>query len=460
MDYILFSCVILACYVLLYLWLRRTGRAENVPWRLWAAVILLLSIGGVYTEMAGRAASREVQEMVEGFPPTYAVEVERMGHAHLPSDAAADNPIYLAIIEAQIRWERVNSSIADIYTMRKTKEGKNILVVDSETDYDRNGKFEGEREQRTPIGEEYEKVIPALEKAFAGTAGFMSQPYSDKWGNWVSAFAPLRNEKGEVEGVLGVDYPAENWTEAIAMARRHSMVVIGLLALIFGASSAAISVLQTQIIVRGRLEQEVLEIREREQSRLGQDLHDDLGQQLTGIGMLSQRISAKLAKENHALAAEASELTGFIKDAVLTARNMARSFYPVELEGGGIKRALEDFAHRTQKLTEIECTAQISPEFTVSKDAAIHVYRLAQEAVSNTIKHAQATKVSIVGAIENGKRILTITDNGKGIQEATKGKQGIGLHLFQYRARLIGADIVIKNVTEGTGCQVCCRFHS
>jgi signal transduction histidine kinase len=288
----------------------------------------------------------------------------------------------------------------------------------------------------------------------------MSEPYSDKWGDWVSAFTPLRNAKGEVEGILGVDYPAASWTNAIAMARQHSMLVIGLLAVIFGASSAAISTLQTQILMRSRLEQEVLEIREREQSRLGRDLHDDLGQQLTGIGMLSQRISSKLAKEAHALEGDAAELTGFIKDAVITARNMARSFYPVELEGGGIRRALEDFAARTRKLTEIDCTAEIQPEFTASKEAAIHVYRLAQEAVSNTVKHAQATRVTIVGSIENGHRLLTITDNGKGIQKSNTGKQGIGLHLFQYRARLIGANVEVKNVTEGTGCQVRCVFHS
>ncbi|MEI6714189.1 MAG: histidine kinase [Verrucomicrobiota bacterium] len=459
MDYTIFTIVIITCYSAFYIWLKRTGRSESFPWGLWLILLGLLGFGWIYTESAGKAASHEVQEMVEGFPPTYAQEVQRMGHAKLPNNANPQDPIYLAIIEAQIRWEQVNPSVADIYTMRKTPEGKNILIVDSETDYNRDGKFEGEREQRTPIGEVYDKEIPALEKAFNGVAAFMDEPYSDKWGHWVSAFTPLYNAKGEIEGVLGVDYPAENWIDAIRTARNHSMIVLGLLALMLGASSAVVLVLQNQITVRARLEQEVLEIREREQSRLGQDLHDDLGQQLTGLGMLSQRIAGKLATENHFLSESAAELTTYIKEAIVTARNMARSFYPVELEGGGIKRALEDFAQRTRKLTSIDCTSQFDPEFSVTKDASIHVYRLVQEAVSNTIKHAKATKISIVGTVRNGVQKLSITDNGIGLNEANKGKQGIGLHLFQYRARLIKAEVTVANVVSGTGCEVTCVFH-
>jgi len=149
--------------------------------------------------------------------------------------------------------------------------------------------------------------------------------------------------------------------------------------------------------------------------------------------MLSQRISSKLTAEAHPLAESASELTNFIKEAILTARNMARSFYPVELEGGGITRAIEDFAQRTRKLTGLDCTVRFDPDFVVDKDAAIHVYRLTQEAVSNTVKHAKATKVTILGTVQNRVKILTITDNGKGIDESLKSKQGIGLHLFQYR---------------------------
>jgi hypothetical protein len=103
MDYLIFSAVILTSYVGLFFWLKRTGRAEKTPWRLWLATAGLLTLGGLYTESAGRSASRDVQGMVEGFPPTYAVEVERLGHAQLPNNASQDTPIYQAIVDAEIR---------------------------------------------------------------------------------------------------------------------------------------------------------------------------------------------------------------------------------------------------------------------------------------------------------------------------------------------------------------------
>jgi len=228
MDYAIFSAVIIASvFGTLRLAKTHGPHLSRFPGYFGLLLFGLLGFGWIYTEYAGKAASREVQDMVEGFPPTYAQEVQRMGHAKLPSNADPNDPIYLAIIEAQIRWEQVNDSISDIYTMRKTADGKNIIIVDSETDYDRNGKFEGEREQRTPIGEVYDKDIPALEKAFSGVPGFVDSPYSDKWGNWVSAFTPLFNEKGEVEAILGVDYPAESWLDAIRSSRNHSMIALG-----------------------------------------------------------------------------------------------------------------------------------------------------------------------------------------------------------------------------------------
>ena len=459
LDYLIFSVGIIAIYFSLHLWLRKTNRANGIPWPLWLALGLLLGIGWLITDYAGTEARKDIQKMVQGFPPTYARETERMGHAQLTTTTSQDDPIYKAIIDAQIRWEKANTSIADIYTMRKTPEGKIVFIVDSETDYDRDGQFKGEREQRTPIGQAYEKNIPELHRAFEGFEEFVQQPYKDEWGFWVSAFVPLYDARGNQEGVLGVDYPAESWLEAIRDARNHSMIIIGFLALILGASCTVVIIIQNQMVVHSRLEQELIDIQEREQSRLGQDLHDDLGQQLTGIGMMSQRIATKLTSEQHPIAQSATELSGFIKDAIVTARNMARSFYPVELEGGGIRRAIEDFAQRTRKLSGIECIANIDANFSVTRDVAIHVYRLVQEAVNNAVKHGKPSRILIDAAIHNGVQTLTITDNGKGIDDAAKKNPGIGLHLFEYRAKIINADIEISNVPNGKGCRVHCVFQ-
>jgi hypothetical protein len=110
------------------------------------------------------------EKMMCGYVPTYAEELARMGHAQLTLETAADDPGYLAMIDAEKRWLAANTSIADIYTFRKRADGKIVLLVDSETDYDRNGSIEGEREQRTAIGEVYEEATPFLELAFEGWA--------------------------------------------------------------------------------------------------------------------------------------------------------------------------------------------------------------------------------------------------------------------------------------------------
>jgi signal transduction histidine kinase len=220
--------------------------------------------------------------MLEGFPPTYAQEVERMGHAGITTNTSPNDPAYLAIIAAQLRWERVNPSIADIYTMRKLPDGHNALIVDSETDYDRNGKFEGDREQRTPIGEVYEKQIPALEQAFAGTPAFMDEPYSDRWGNWVSAFVPMRDAQGRVEAVLGVDYPGANWIHAKSRARLNAMSIVCILAIFLGASSTVIALLRADLRNRKLAEQRVsqmnseLEQRVRERTAELESTHQKL----------------------------------------------------------------------------------------------------------------------------------------------------------------------------------------
>lgn len=247
MDYLLFSVGVVAGFALLHRWLRRRGHLEKHPLRTWAGLIALLAIGGWYANFQEEAAYARVREMLEGFPPTYAQELERMGHARIALDTPPDDPGYLALIEAEKRWLKANPSVADIYTMRRRPDGQVVLVVDSETDYDHNGAIEGEREQRTKIGEVFEKEIPALDRALAGTAGFMDRPYSDRWGDWVSAFVPLRDASGRVEAVCGVDYPAARWFAARDHARRPAMAIVLVIAVVFAAARAIIALLQSDL---------------------------------------------------------------------------------------------------------------------------------------------------------------------------------------------------------------------
>jgi hypothetical protein len=132
------------------------------------------------------------------------------------------------MIEAEKRWLLANRSVNDIYTYKRDPDGTVRLIVDSETDYDHNGRFEGEREQRTAIGEAYPDTTETLKAAFAGRCEFDPEPYTDRWGTWVSAYSPVHDARGRIDAVLGVDFDARHWQGVIEHAR---LVAIGYLLL-------------------------------------------------------------------------------------------------------------------------------------------------------------------------------------------------------------------------------------
>ncbi|MEO8615330.1 MAG: PAS domain S-box protein [Luteolibacter sp.] len=218
--------------------------------------------------------------------------------------------------------------------------------------------------------------------------------------------------------------------------------------------------LRNEIAERGRLEEEILQISEREQMRIGLDLHDDLGQQLVGIGMLAQVLSNDLKAESHPRAEDVTKLQTCLAASLATTRNLAKSFYPVELEHAGLIPALEDLARRTTALTKVACKVTTNGEFPVEKSFEIHLYRIVQESISNALKHGRAGKIGIHCFKTGLSQSLTITDNGSGFNEEDIDYQkGMGLCLFQYRARLIGATITVRRGNNG-GCIVACTLPS
>lgn len=208
---------------------------------------------------------------------------------------------------------------------------------------------------------------------------------------------------------------------------------------------AAMQTLRGEIAERQRLEEEILEMNERQQKRIGQDLHDDLGQQLTAISMLASQMSDDL-------------IADCASTSIQTMRNLAKSYFPIELERGGLVAALEDLAKRTRQIAKVQCDVAATADFLVEKTAEIHLYRIAQESVSNSIKHGNATRIEIRCFCEGDHCLLTISDNGSGFVPPKEGTvSGMGLHLFQYRARLIGGSLTVDSGT-GSGCTITCTI--
>lgn len=206
-----------------------------------------------------------------------------------------------------------------------------------------------------------------------------------------------------------------------------------------------------------RLEAEVLNVAEREQSRLGHDLHDGLGQHLTGIEFMAQVLQQQLERQGYAEAKDAEEITTLIRQAISQTRDLARGLSPVVLQSKGLAVALEDLAESVSKRHNISCTCDFPANFTrPASDVATHLYRIAQEAINNALKHAKATKIVLTLKQEDGRIELRVQDNGKGLADAAAASKGMGLQVMTYRAGIIGGSLELVQ-PSGQGVCIVCR---
>jgi two-component system, LuxR family, sensor kinase FixL len=204
---------------------------------------------------------------------------------------------------------------------------------------------------------------------------------------------------------------------------------------------------------RKRLEQEILDISDREKRRIGQDLHDSLGQLLTGIGFKSKSLENKVAAKGLPEAEVAKQIAELVTQAISQARGLARGLQPVEPKPLGLMSALEELAISMCNLFKITCIFKCDEAVKVTDPAAAtHLYRIAQEACNNAIKHGHAGQVIIELTRTDGTLVLNIRDDGEGFCEPQPGvPRGMGLHIMRYRAAMIGGSIHIgRNSAGGT----------
>lgn len=172
------------------------------------------------------------KEKLLGYAPSYAITLEQHKHHEINEQTSVNQANYLRLIKYQMDWLKVNPFVSDIFTLKKAADGTIRLIVDSETDYNRDGLFDDDREKRTSIGEIYSKQLPEIDLAFRGEKTFTEQPYQDKWGYWVSAFVPMYGPNREVDGVLGVDFDAQIYMGEISKIRSLVALSLGLTYLI------------------------------------------------------------------------------------------------------------------------------------------------------------------------------------------------------------------------------------
>jgi len=211
--------------------------------------------------------------------------------------------------------------------------------------------------------------------------------------------------------------------------------------------------LRQEMAVRARLEREVMEVSEREQIRIGRDLHDGLGQHLTGAALTCKLLCESMAERDAGELAQADRVVKLIEEAIETTRSLAHGLSPVALDADGLQIALQNLRSFTAGNLHLECDFQADEDVLVENPvAATHLYRIAQEAVTNATRHGNATHISIQLKRGDNHAILIIADNGIGIPDETeRGNGGLGLRTMAHRAELIGAEFqILRGVDGGT----------
>jgi PAS domain S-box-containing protein len=253
------------------------------------------------------------------------------------------------------------------------------------------------------------------DEPFADEISTFQTPEGERWGEW--RFGPVKDKTG---------------------TNTHWLVIF------------------RDITERKQLEKGILEISDLERQRIGQDLHDGLCQHLAGIELMSQVLEQKLAGKSKSGATKAGEIAKYVRDAISQTRSLARGLAPVTLESEGLVSALQELAANTEKMFGVACRFVSGSSALLANSAvAMHLYRIAQEAVSNAIKHGKAREIVIRFEPFGARAVLTVSDNGSGLLSTPPKKGGMGLSIMQYRASMVGGLLSVRNHTGGGVSVVC-----
>jgi signal transduction histidine kinase len=216
--------------------------------------------------------------------------------------------------------------------------------------------------------------------------------------------------------------------------------------------------LKREMAERERLDQEIAEVADRERRRLGQNLHDNLGQHLTGTALAAQVLREKLADRSATEVAEADKVVQYIEEGIDLTRNLARGFFSPELEADGLDVALHGLAANITERFRVPCTFNGDDAIHVGDaTTATQLYHIAQEAAMNAVKHAGANKIDIELARSGQKLTLAVSDDGRGFPQKIPEPPGLGLRLMAHGASLIGGKLAITRNRDG-GTVVTCKL--
>ena len=256
------------------------------------------------------------------------------------------------------------------------------------------------------------------------------------------------------------------WNAAIMFV--FYLIVVGLLARIRilhrgleGRVRQRTAELTREIQERTFLQKKLLETSEREQRRIGYDLHDGLGQHLTGITLASHVLGQKLADKSVPESAEAWRVAELAEEAIELTRSLARNLPPVEIQAGRLVDAFQELAAKISQQLKVNCNFECSLAAPpADENLATQLYRIAQEAITNAVRHGKAKNINIVLDAAGDETALTISDDGIGLPENSRASNGMGLRIMKYRADTIGATFHIARLSSLKGTRVTCTLNA
>jgi signal transduction histidine kinase len=218
--------------------------------------------------------------------------------------------------------------------------------------------------------------------------------------------------------------------------------------------------LRREMAERERLESEILKVSEREQRRIGHELHDGLCQHLTATALAGQVLSEKLASRSLPENADADKIVGLIEQGIDIARDLARGLYPVEMEAEGLMAAFHELTTNLSKGAKVDCKFQCETPVLIHDNAiAAHLFCIGQEAVRNALRHGKPQRIGVTLSEHGGQVSLTVEDDGIGLPEDFIGNEGLGMRIMSYRAASIGGKVEVEPGPTG-GTIVTCRLPS
>jgi len=267
-------------------------------------------------------------------------------------------------------------------------------------------------------------------------------------------YTPDRDGKGNVIGWFGsiIDVTQRKQAEDALRQSKNLLEkrVRARTAELHGANEE----LKTEISRRKGLEGQILEISDREQERLGQELHDGLCQQLTAIGFLARATALRLKNHRVVQTDDLEKIAQLINSSVMDARNIARDLHKEEIDAAEFPSALRNLVER--KIWRTSCRLDLKTEVNIEDDnVASQLYRILREALINANKHARATQILLEVRRLKSDLVFSVTDNGVGFNTKTKTGHGLGFHIMKYRAESIGARLEFESLKKG-GARVAC----